>query len=141
MKCFEYIQQPAEEVWRGHLQRRASRHFPGTRPTRFSKRPWRRAPLAGKSVLFIIPDSTRSFPSNFVFTTIHELLSGKVRKLDFLIALGTHRPMSDKAIRAMLGLSESEMKGRYSDARVFNHVWDDPAALRHGSIGKERIAS
>lgn len=97
--------------------------------------------LGGKSVLFIIPDSTRSFPSNFVFTAIHGLLSGKARKLDFLIALGTHRPMSDEAIRAMLGLSEAEMKGKYSDARVFNHVWDDPAALRSiGVIGKERIA-
>ena len=97
--------------------------------------------LAGKSVLFIIPDATRSFPSNFVFTSIHELLSGTVRKLDFLIALGTHRPMSDAAIREMLGLSEAEMQGKYSDVRVLNHVWDDPAALKQiGVIGKERIS-
>jgi nickel-dependent lactate racemase len=97
--------------------------------------------LAGKSVLFIIPDSTRSFPSNFIFTSIHKLLSGKARKLDFLIALGTHRAMGDEAIREMLGVSADEMKGKYSDVRVFNHAWDDPSALREiGVIGKARIA-
>jgi Uncharacterized conserved protein len=97
--------------------------------------------LDGKSVLFIIPDSTRSFPTNLVFTTIHRLLSGKARKLDFLIALGTHRAMSDKAIREMLHVSESDMRGKYADVRIFNHAWDDPAALKSlGMIPKARIA-
>jgi lactate racemase len=97
--------------------------------------------LEGKSVLFIIPDSTRSFPTNFVFTALHELLSGKARKLDFLIALGTHRAMSDEAIREMLHVSEEEMRTRFADVRVLNHAWDDPAALRPiGTIGKARIA-
>ena len=97
--------------------------------------------LDGKSVLFIIPDSTRSFPSNFIFTSIHRLLSTKVRALDFLIALGTHRAMSDEAIRGMLGVSEEGMRGEFADVRVFNHSWDEPASLREvGVIGKERIA-
>jgi nickel-dependent lactate racemase len=97
--------------------------------------------LAGKSVLFIIPDSTRSFPSNFVFTSIHRLLTGKARKLEFLIALGTHRPMSEAAICEMLGLSEEELHGKYGDARVLNHAWDDPASLREiGAISEGRIA-
>lgn len=97
--------------------------------------------LMGKSVLFIIPDSTRSFPSNLVFTSIHRLLSGKARRLDFLIALGTHRPMSQEAICGMLGLSADEMKGVYADSRVINHSWDDPSSLRTlGVIGKERIS-
>ncbi|MDP3177684.1 MAG: lactate racemase domain-containing protein [Spirochaetaceae bacterium] len=100
-----------------------------------------REALDGKSVLFVIPDSTRSFPSNLVFTAIHSKLSGKARKLDFLIALGTHRPMSDEAIRAMLRVSEEEMRTRFADVRIFNHAWDDPSALRTlGIIGKERIA-
>jgi nickel-dependent lactate racemase len=97
--------------------------------------------LQGKSVLFIIPDSTRSFPTNFVFTTLHRLLSGKVKKLDFLIALGTHRAMSDEAIRDMLKVSEADMKTRFSDVHIYNHAWDDPAALKNiGTIGKEKIA-
>jgi lactate racemase len=100
-----------------------------------------REDLAGKSVLFIIPDSTRSFPSNFVFTTIHRLLSGKAAKLDFLIALGTHKPMSAEDISAMLGIPEERMKGEFADARIFNHAWDDPSALRRiGVIAAPRIA-
>jgi len=97
--------------------------------------------LQGKSVLFIIPDSTRSFPTKLIFTTIHRILTGRVRALDFLIALGTHRAMSDAAIRDMIGISEEESKTRYADVRFFNHAWDDPSALRSiGSIDKERIA-
>jgi len=97
--------------------------------------------LAGKSVLFIIPDSTRSFPSHLVFTTIHRILSGTVKKLDFLIALGTHRPMSTEAIQHMLGISASEMDSTFSDTHIFNHHWDNPNALKQiGVIGKDRIA-
>jgi nickel-dependent lactate racemase len=97
--------------------------------------------LEGKSVLFIIPDSTRSFPTNFVFTTLHRLLSGKARKMDFLIALGTHRAMTDEAIREMLKVSKEEMQTRFADVQIYNHAWDDPSALRTiGTIGKERIA-
>jgi nickel-dependent lactate racemase len=82
--------------------------------------------LEGKSVLFIIPDSTRSFPSNFIFTTIHRLLSGRARKMDFLIALGTHKAMDPAAVSRMLGISEAEMASTYADARVLNHSWDEP---------------
>jgi len=101
----------------------------------------RREALDGKSVLFIIPDSTRSFPTNLAFTAIHRALSGKVRKLDFLIALGTHRAMSDEAIRGMIGISEEEARTRYADVRFFNHAWDDPAALKEiGAISERRIS-
>jgi nickel-dependent lactate racemase len=97
--------------------------------------------LTGKSVLFIIPDSTRTFPFHLVFTSLHRLLSGKASRLDFLIALGTHRAMSDEAIRGMLGVSEAEMRGEYADTRIFNHSWDEPSSLRQiGVIGRERIA-
>jgi lactate racemase len=100
-----------------------------------------REPLEGKSVLFIVPDSTRSFPTNLVFTTIHRLLTGKARRIDFLIALGTHRAMTDEAIRGMIGITEEEARTKYADVRFFNHAWDDPSALRElGTIGKGRIA-
>jgi nickel-dependent lactate racemase len=97
--------------------------------------------LGGKSVLVLIPDSTRSFPFRLVFTAIHRTLAGKASKLDFLIALGTHRPMSETAIRAMLGITEEEALGEFADTRVLNHAWDESAALREvGSISGERVA-
>lgn len=97
--------------------------------------------LEGKSVLVLIPDSTRSFPFRLVFTSICRLLKGKARSLDFLIALGTHRPMGDAAIRSMLGITEEEARGEYGWVRVLNHAWDEPAALaKVGSIPGERVA-
>ena len=97
--------------------------------------------LAGKSVLFIIPDSTRSFPFNLVFTTLHRLLSGKARKVDFLIALGTHRAMGEEDICAMLGITEAQRRTQFADSGIFNHSWDDPSSLRSvGVIGSARVA-
>ncbi len=51
--------------------------------------------LAGKRVLFIIPDGTRTMPMPQFFALFEEELAGKVAALDFLVALGTHQPMSD----------------------------------------------
>src|SRR5690242_1047843 len=55
-------------------------------------------PLAGKRVLVLIPDGTRTAPIPHMFRLLHRELSGRVAALDFLIALGTHRPMSPEQI-------------------------------------------
>jgi len=62
------------------------------------------ARLDGLRVLIVIPDSTRSGPLPLLFRLIHETLSGKVKSLDFLIALGTHQPMPREAILRHLGV-------------------------------------
>lgn len=88
-----------------------------------------RASLAGKRVIAIIPDGTRSGPIDLFFCLFHELLHGRVAALDYLIALGTHQPMSREAIHARLGVTAAEMAERYAGVRVFNHRWDDPATF------------
>ncbi|MCD6289777.1 MAG: DUF2088 domain-containing protein [Anaerolineae bacterium] len=88
------------------------------------------ANLAGKRVLIIIPDGTRSGPVNMFFRLFHELLWGKVAALDYLIALGTHQPMSEEAIHHRLGVTAEEMAGRYAGVNVYNHKWDDPDTFR-----------
>jgi nickel-dependent lactate racemase len=88
------------------------------------------ADLAGMKVLTIIPDGTRSGPTDMFFRLVCELLVGQVRSLDFLIALGTHQPMPQAAIQKMLGISAAEMKERYSGVRIFNHYWNNPDNLR-----------
>src|SRR5205807_6088066 len=85
--------------------------------------------LAGKKVLLIVPDSTRTAPVGLLFRVIHDLIGGEARNLDVLIALGTHPPMSDEAINRRLEISAEERAGRYGRVRVLNHAWDDPAAL------------
>jgi len=97
--------------------------------------------LAGKRVLGIIPDQTRSGPIDLMFRTLYELLADRARALDFLIALGTHPPMSEAAIDKRLGLAPGERAARYPKTHVFNHAWNDPARLTLiGTIGAERVA-
>ncbi len=86
-------------------------------------------PLDGQRVVIIIPDGTRTAPIPQMFRLFHEALRGRVAKLDFLIALGTHQPMSEEAINRHLGVTAQERASRYADVNVFNHAWDSPAAL------------
>ncbi len=83
-------------------------------------------PLDGKRVLIIIPDGTRSGPIPLFFRLFHQLLSERVAGLDFLIALGTHQPMSAAAIERHLGVSAAELAGKYANVRIFNHEWERP---------------
>ncbi len=99
-----------------------------------------RADLAGKRVLIIVPDGTRSGPLGLFFRLFHELLWGKVAALDYLIALGTHKPMSEEAIHHRMGVTAEEMTTRYAGVRVFNHHWEDPATFRDlGTIPASEI--
>jgi nickel-dependent lactate racemase len=82
------------------------------------------AKLDGRRVVIIIPDGTRTAPIPQMFRLFHELLSGKVAKLDYLIALGTHQPMNENAINKHLGVTAEERASKYADVGVFNHRWD-----------------
>ena len=86
--------------------------------------------LAGKRVLVLIPDSTRTAPVGLMFRTLSDLILPKAAGLDFLIALGTHMPMSDEKILKLLDMSPKDRRQRYGKVGVFNHEWDNPAALR-----------
>jgi len=89
-----------------------------------------------KKVLVVIPDSTRTMPLHIFYRLMHEQLGHRVGELSYLIALGTHQPMSDEAIDRMLGRAGSEIP-RY---RVYNHRWDDPNQLREiGWISKAEV--
>ena len=84
------------------------------------------ADLAGKRVLIIIPDHTRTAPIPLFFRLFHELLEGRVAALDYLVALGTHQPMSEDALNSLVGVTAAERAEKYGDVRIFNHRWDLP---------------
>ena len=86
--------------------------------------------LEGKKILAIIPDSTRTAPLPHFFRLLSDLLGGRAKSLDFLIALGTHPPMKEEEIDRLLGRDIRD-RGKH---RVFNHRWDDPNQLQE--IGK-----
>lgn len=98
------------------------------------------AGLEGKRVLIIIPDSTRTAPIPMMFRLFHEFLGSAAAALDYLIALGTHQPMSEEAINRLVGVTPAERAGKYSKVRIFNHHWDVPDALvTVGTIGASEI--
>ncbi len=84
------------------------------------------ARLDGKRVLIIIPDSTRTAPIPQMFRLFHEYLGETVAALDYLIALGTHKPMDEAAINRLVGVTPEERQGKYARVNIFNHRWDLP---------------
>ncbi len=96
--------------------------------------------LNGKSVLIIIPDSTRTAPLPLFFRLFHELLWGHVKALDYLVALGTHPPMSEEALNKLVGVTPHERETTYTGVQIFNHAWDSPDTLAEiGTIPAEEI--
>jgi len=63
--------------------------------------------FAGRRVLVIIPDSTRTAPIPLMYRLLHEVLGPRVAALDFLVALGTHPAMSDEALGRLVGVEVS----------------------------------
>ena len=86
--------------------------------------------IDGKRVLVIIPDGTRSAPIPLMFRLLYEQLGRRVACLDYLIALGTHPPMSPQAIDKLVGLTEREREQEFPNVHVFNHHWSQADMLR-----------
>jgi nickel-dependent lactate racemase len=82
------------------------------------------ADLAGRRILVIIPDGTRTAPTPMMFRLFRDLLAGRVAALDYLVALGTHQPMSDTALSQLVG--QPVTNGKVGEIHVFNHHWDRP---------------
>jgi lactate racemase len=97
-------------------------------------------PLEDKRVLVIIPDGTRTMPMPLMFSLFDEFLGKRALVLDYLVALGTHPPMTDVQLSQMVGRAvQNGMVGR---SRIYNHQWDDPSALSLlGSIPAQEIGT
>jgi nickel-dependent lactate racemase len=81
-------------------------------------------PIDGRRVLAIIPDGTRTMPMPLMFAVLGDVVGARAAALDYLVALGTHAPMSDAQLGALVGRPVVEgVAGRH---RVFNHRWDRP---------------
>jgi len=97
-------------------------------------------PLDGKRVLVVVPDHTRSGPTGMFFRVISDALMGRAKKLDFLIALGTHPPLSEEQIDKLFDMSADQRRGQYGSVGVFNHQWDSPAEMTQlGTMAKSRV--
>jgi len=115
-------------------------YLSGEEVTNISSKALSQINFSDKKVLVIIPDHTRTAPVNLFFKTIFDLIGEKVEKLDYLVALGTHPPMTEEHILKHIGISEEEKKEKYSSIDFFNHKWDDPNSLTTiGTISADKI--
>jgi nickel-dependent lactate racemase len=98
--------------------------------------------IAGKRILAIVPDGTRTAPMGLMFRILHDLLARRASSFDVLIATGTHPPMSDDAIRERFELSAADRGGTYAQTKFINHRWDDLAQLTSiGAIAEDDVAA
>ncbi len=98
-------------------------------------------PVNGKKVLVLVPDTTRHAPIDLFFHTLTDLLCPRVKRLDFLIATGTHKDMDPERIYRHMGITASEHAARYPNVAFFNHDHKNPEALASlGTIPAQEVA-
>jgi nickel-dependent lactate racemase len=97
-------------------------------------------PIDGRRVLVVIPDGTRTMPMPLLFGILGDLFGGRAAALDYLVALGTHQPMSDAHLSTHLG---QPVKGGMAGAsRIYNHRWNDPDTFATlGVIPENEVAA
>jgi nickel-dependent lactate racemase len=95
--------------------------------------------LSGKKVLVLIPDHTRSLPLPFLFRSLVDVLHD-ARQLDFMVALGTHPPLSDESLHKLVGITSEERQTVFKHVGLLNHAWDSPSTLVSiGEMEREEI--
>lgn len=95
----------------------------------------------GRKVLLIVPDATRTAPVGMLFKLLHAQIAPVAGAFDVMIALGTHPPMSEAAIRERLEISQAERDGTYRAVQFINHEWNNPEALKNlGVIPADEIS-
>jgi len=102
-------------------------YLAGEEIERLAKEGLARLPVDGKRLLVLIPDGTRTMPMPFMFEILERELGQRVAALDYLVALGTHTPMSDAQLARHVG--QAVVDGKAGNRRIFNHRWDDPATF------------
>ncbi len=84
--------------------------------------------FTNQRVLVLIPDHTRSLPLSQIFRLLVDVFHD-VRQLDFMVALGTHPPLSEEKLCNLVGISPEERGSVFKQIGLLNHTWDDPDAL------------
>jgi nickel-dependent lactate racemase len=84
--------------------------------------------FTNQRVLVLIPDHTRSLPLPFLFRSLVDILQD-TKQLDFMVALGTHPPLSEESINKLVGITAEERNTLFKHIGLLNHEWNSPSAL------------
>ena len=79
--------------------------------------------FTNRKVLALVPDHTRSVPLPKLFRMVVEILSD-ARQLDFMVALGTHPPLSADPLHRLFGITDRERQTEFRRIGLLNHTWD-----------------
>ena len=95
----------------------------------------------GQRLVVLIPDLTRSGPTDQLTQMLADAIAPRAKQLDFLIALGTHQGLGDEQIGQLTGRTPQQWTEVHSNVRVLNHEWDNPDALKRvGTFSAETVA-
>jgi nickel-dependent lactate racemase len=95
--------------------------------------------FGNQRVLVLIPDHTRSVPLPSLFRALVDILHD-TKQLDFMVALGTHPPLSEESIHKLVGITAEERNTTFKHIGLLNHDWSTPSALTSlGIIGQDEI--
>lgn len=98
-----------------------------------------RGRFSGQKVLVLIPDHTRTLPLPQLFGILVEMLSD-VKRLDFMVALGTHPPLDEAQMHKLVGIHSDERDTLYKHVGLYNHAWQDPNVLQTvGTVTQARV--
>ncbi len=95
---------------------------------------------ADSKILAIIPDKTRDDNTDVLFPLAIEILAAKgLKKLDALVAQGTHSPMNAAEKHAKIGVGNGETIPGFG--KIFDHRWDCPQELvTIGELSAEKVS-
>ena len=92
--------------------------------------------LAGRSLCLVIPDATRTCPLPLLLQAIDEGAGGRPSACTAVVALGTHAPMAEDAIRALVGpLPFPAVNHAWWEDETYVHVGSLSPALVHELSG------
>jgi len=95
--------------------------------------------FSGHRVLVLIPDHTRTIPLPFLFRQLVEILHD-TKKLDFMVALGTHPALTAAQLNQLVGITADERASTFRHIGLLNHAWDSAEILTNvGKLSQSQI--
>ncbi len=93
-----------------------------------------------KRVLVLTPDATRSCPLPMTVRAVREVIGERAARLDFMVAVGTHPPLSEEKILELYGITARDRQQQFGQCEFFCHRWDWPETfLQIGHLPEEEI--
>lgn len=83
-----------------------------------------------KRVLVLTPDTTRTCPLPMMVHLLQDHIGARAKALDFMVALGTHQPLSEERILELYGITDEERQTSFSSTILHNHRWDLEGTLK-----------